>query len=281
MTLLISWMNWIFSGPLKVEKVTVAIADLPTSLRGTKLVQLSDLHYDRQQLRENILADAIEAANQAEPDLVVLTGDYVTNSPTPIYLLARRLKYLESRHGIYAILGNHDLAWRHSKATITQALTKIGVKVLWNAIAYPFGAQLPLVGLADFWSGDFNPGPVLNQIDPKTPRIVLSHNPDTAEILQRWRVDLQLSGHTHGGQIVIPGIGPAPALLKTLRKYIPKSVQPWIPYLKVCSKVTKHWEWSEGLHSIGKNQLYTNRGLGTYWPGRLFCPPEVTVITLN
>jgi predicted MPP superfamily phosphohydrolase len=68
-------MNWVFSGPLSVETVTIAIADLPSSLQGTKLVQLSDLHYDGLRLSETLLAEAIEASNQAEPDLVVLTGD--------------------------------------------------------------------------------------------------------------------------------------------------------------------------------------------------------------
>lgn len=276
----VSNMGWVFSGPLSVEKVTVAIADLPTSLQGTKLVQLSDFHYDGLRLSENMLAQAIEATNQAEPDLVVLTGDYVTDDPDRIKPLVQRLKHLQSRAGVYAVLGNHDLCYRRSKAQVTETLTSIGVRVLWNEVAYPLGSELPFVGLADFWSREFNPAPVMNQLDPKKPCIVLSHNPDSAEPLQQWRVDLQLSGHTHGGQIMIPGYGPAPVLLQKLQPNLPKSVQRWIPYMKACVRVVKHWEWAQGLHQVGKNQLYINRGLGTYRPGRLFCPPEVTVITL-
>jgi predicted MPP superfamily phosphohydrolase len=276
----VSNMGWVFSGPLSVEKVTVAIADLPTSLHGTKLVQLSDFHYDGLRLSENMLAQAIEATNQAEPDLVVLTGDYVTDDPDRINPLVQRLKHLQSRAGVYAVLGNHDLCYRRSKAQVTETLTSIGVRVLWNEVAYPLGSELPFVGLADFWSREFNPAPVMNQLDPKKPCIVLSHNPDSAEPLQQWRVDLQLSGHTHGGQIMIPGFGPAPVLFQKLQPNLPKSVQRWIPYMKACVRVLKHWEWSQGLHQVGKNQLYINRGLGTYRPGRLFCPPEVTVITL-
>lgn len=273
-------MHACFSGPLSVEEVTVAIANLPASLQGTKLVQLSDLHYDGLRLSEGLLAQAIEVTNQAQADLILLTGDYVTDDPTPINPLVQRLKYLQSRVGVYAVLGNHDIYYRHSKAKVTDALTSIGVRVLWNEIAYPLGPDLPLVGLADFWSREFEPAPVMDKLDPKTPRIVLSHNPDSAELLQQWRVDLQLSGHTHGGQVVIPGFGPAAILIKTLRQNLPSSVRRYIPYLKECVRVVEHWEWSQGLHQLGSNQLYTNRGLGTYPPGRLFCPPEVTLITL-
>ncbi len=276
----VSNMDWVFAGPLSVEKVTIAIADLPPSLQGTKLVQLSDLHYDGLRLSEDLLAQAIEASNQAEPDLVLLTGDYVTDSPNPIHPLVQRLKHLQSRAGVYASLGNHDICHRQSKAVVTDALTSIGVGVLWNEVAYPFGPELPLVGLADFWSREFNPAPVMNQLDPKTPRLVLSHNPDSAEPLQQWRVDLQLSGHTHGGQIVIPGFGPAPVLLKMIQQKLPKSVQRRLSYVNTVVRVVEHWEWAQGLHQVGRNQLYINRGLGTYPPARLFCPPEVTVITL-
>jgi uncharacterized protein len=274
-------MHWLLSGPLSKTELTVKIADLPASLQGKKLVQMSDFHYDGLRLSEAMLEKAIAFSNQAEPDLVILTGDYVTSSPKPIHDLALRLKHLQSRFGIYAVLGNHDICYPNSRPEITQALNKIGVEVLWNQIAYPLGEELPIVGLADRYSREFNPVTVMNQLDPLTPRIVLSHNPDTAEILQAWRVDLQLSGHTHGGQIVIPGFGPWLIYYKKIVENIPKSLRRRIPYLRHNYFVVRHWEWAEGLHRIGKNQLYVNRGLGTYFPGRLFCPSEVTVITLQ
>lgn len=276
-------MNWIVSsGRLRVDKVEIAIANLPISLKGTKLVQLSDLHYDGVRLSEKLLADAIEASNQAEPDLVLLTGDYITDDPKPIHPLVQRLKHLQSRAGIYAVLGNHDISCRNrsKQQIIINALTSIGVRVLWNEIAYPLGPELPFVGLADFWSREFNPAPVMNQLSPNQPCIVLSHNPDTAEPLQQWRVDLQLSGHTHGGQVVIPGLGVGLSLMKRLQPYIPKSMQRSMPLIISSIRVVNHWEWAQGLHQVGQNQLYVNRGLGSYAPGRLFCPPEVTVITL-
>ncbi|MBD2691244.1 metallophosphoesterase [Anabaena catenula] len=274
-------MHRLLSGPLSIEKLTVKIAGLPASLQGIKLVQMSDFHYDGVRLSDKMLERAIALSNQEQPDLVLLTGDYITTTPEPIHQLAKNLKHLESRCGVYAVLGNHDICYVNSKSEVTKALTNIGIHVLWNEIAYPLGKELPLIGLADRYSQEFNPTLVMNQLDPTTPRIVLSHNPDTAETLQKWRVDLQLSGHTHGGQIVIPGLGPAVYYYKKILRKIPIKIRRKVSFLRKNYSVLHHWEWSQGLHQIGKNQLYVNRGLGTYFPGRLFCPPEVTIITLQ
>lgn len=260
-------------GSLKVERFVLAVPDLPPPLVGTKLVQLSDFHYDGLRLSEALLERAIEASNQEAPDLVLLTGDYITDDPSPIQALSRRLQSLQSRAGIYACLGNHDLYWRNARDRIVGALTRAGIQVLWNEAVAPLGPQLPLVGLADFWSREFDPEPVLSQLDPALPRLILCHNPDAAKVLQRWRVDLQLSGHTHGGQVVLPGLGPAPRVVHQLGS--------WIPFLRGCSRVMEHWQWAQGWHQVGSNGLYVNRGLGTYFPGRVFCPPEVTAITLS
>ncbi|MGI8935563.1 MAG: metallophosphoesterase, partial [Phormidesmis sp.] len=102
-----------------------------------------------------------------------------------------------------------------------------------------------------------------------------------AEPLASWRADLQLSGHTHGGQIYLPGLGSGPLVWKRFRQRVPRRVRNSIPFLSDrCFHVVRHWEWGRGLHRIGDNWLYVNRGLGTYPPGRLFCPPELTVLTL-
>lgn len=274
-------MHKLLTGRLKLEKLTVPIANLPLSLHGTKIVQLSDFHYDDLRLSEALLEEAIAKTNQIQPDLILLTGDYVTTDPNPIHRLVLRLKHLKSRFGIYAVLGNHDLYYSHSKSTIIRALTSIDIHVLWNQIAYPFGSKLAIIGFADLRSHQFNPAAVMPQIDPTIPRLVLSHNPDTAEELQFWRVDLQLSGHTHGGQIIIPKFGALPAILAKIYPLIPPPLRQKLPYArKKRHKVFQHWEWSQGLHQVGKNLIYVNRGLGTYLPGRLFCRPEITLIQL-
>ncbi|XWK90316.1 MAG: metallophosphoesterase [Phormidium sp.] len=274
-------MHKLLTGKLKLEKLTVPIANLPPSWQGIKIVQLSDFHYDGIRLSDNLLEEAIAKSNQIQPDLVFLTGDYVTSDPAPIHKLVLRLKHLTSRCGIYAVLGNHDLYHSHSKTTIIRAFASIDIHVLWNQILYPLGSELAIVGFADLRSHQFNPAAVMPQINPKIPRIVLSHNPDTAEQLQSWRVDLQLSGHTHGGQVIIPKMGPLPGLLPEIYRFVPQPLRQHLPYArKKCSKVFQHWEWSQGLHQVGKNLLYVNRGLGTYLPGRLFCRPEITLIEL-
>ncbi len=269
------------AGALSVEQLKVPIRGLPIALDGLKVVQLSDFHFDGVRLSERLLEEAIAVTNAAHPDAIFLTGDYVTDDPRPIYPLAQHLKALKSEWGCYAILGNHDLCQPESQKMVTHAMTEVGIRVLWDETIYPFGAGLALVGLRDYWSPRFDPKPVMDQVPEQTPRIVLSHNPDSAKPLKQWRVDLQLSGHTHGGEVVLPGFGPMVTGLKQIRKRSSPSVRRWMkPLTKNCDKVVQNWDWAQGLHRVGENLLYVNRGLGTHLPGRFFCPPEVTIITL-
>lgn len=274
-------MGPLFSGPLTVESLQIPIRDLSPKLRGTVIVQLSDFHYDGKRLSERLLRNAIATIPTLNPDLVVFTGDFVTTVPDPIHQLAHQLSPITQAYPTLAILGNHDNWWPQASPVITQALTNIDVTVLWNQIAYPFGKDLPIVGLADYYHEDFSLD-ILQQLSPEQPRIVLSHNPDTAEHMIPLRVDLQLSGHTHGGQIVIPGFGNLAERWFSFRKNLPRFIRKSkIPYLSDrCASIVTHWEWAMGLHTVGQNTLYVNRGLGTYAPGRLFCNPEITAITL-
>ncbi|WP_239112575.1 metallophosphoesterase [Halomicronema sp. CCY15110] len=266
--------------PLKIEHVTVAIANLPERLQGMIVVQLSDFHFDGRSLALKVLREAIARCHDLAPDLIVLTGDFITDEAQDIDGLTPYLQELHSPNGIYAILGNHDNFYPHSRSRVTAGLESVGIHTLWNDIACPLGVDFPLVGLADFYSRDFVPATIFQQLDPQLPRLVLSHNPDSVVALQQYRADLVLSGHTHGGQVILPW-GPAPALLQQWGAVVPKWMRPFLPFLKQdCDRIFRNWQWSAGLHQVGATQLYVNRGLGSYFPGRWRCPPELTVIHL-
>ncbi len=275
----------IHTGPLTLERLQISIPDLPLRLRGLRLVQLSDLHFDGIRLSEAMLAQAIATTNAQSPDLICITGDFVTSQPELIHRLAPQLQQLRSTYGTYAVLGNHDLLAKRSRSVITQALENSGITVLWNGIAYPWGEGFALVGLPDFWARDFDPATVLAPLPANLPRLVLSHNPDSAEVLKAWRVDLQLSGHSHGGQLNLPWLGVMPKYFSALYLHMPPQLQRHAGLLQSFTRVMNHWEWARGFHQHpnhlgGQNQLYVNRGLGSYWPGRSFCPPEITVMQL-
>lgn len=275
-------MHPLWVGPLTLESVTVPIRDLPPPLQGCRLAQLSDFHYDGQRLAQPLLQAAIAQVNDLHPDLVILTGDYITHSVAPMAPLADQLSQLCSRCGVVAVLGNHDDRHPGQRPTVMNELRRVGIQPLWNQVVYPLGPGFPVVGLAEFWSREFAPSTVFGPMDPHLPRLVLVHNPDSADALASWRVDLQLSGHTHGGQIRVPGLGLVPAWidwgLRQLSAYLPHLEGQRV-------KALRHWEWASGLHPMPQNPaspswIYVNRGLGTYAPGRWHCPPEVTLITL-
>lgn len=269
------------ANPFALEQVTVPIRNLPPALVGCRIVQLSDFHFDGQRLATSLLAAVVAQVNALDPDLVVLTGDYVTTESSPIFRLSAYLRQLHSRYGVVAVLGNHDNLSVGGRCTILRELNRIGVQALWNQVAYPLGPGLPVVGLADLWSTEFNPGPVIASLPQHLPRLVLCHNPDSAALLIPWRVDLQLSGHTHGGQIVLPLLGPAPALTQTLQLKLWQRLALRFPKVDPTQvRVVHHWQWASGLHGVGQNWLYVNRGLGTYAPGRFRCAPEVTLLRL-
>lgn len=274
-------MHRILSGALSVEEHKIPITNLPDRLAGTVVAHLSDFHFDGLRLSNSLLAKTLDYIHTLKPDLIALTGDFVTRDPSPIHELARRLAPLPSRYGTVAVLGNHDIKERGARGVVTKALEQADISVLWNEIATPMGEDFPIVGFADYWSQEFDPA-VLDRLSPDVARLVLSHNPDTAENLAEWRVDLQLSGHTHGGQVYIPGFGSGPLVWRRLRQRVPRPIRNSIPFLSdKCFHTVRHWEWGQGLHQVNGNWLYVNRGLGTYYPGRFFCPPELTVLTLE
>jgi len=241
---------------LVVDRVEVPIKNLKTVHQGLKIVQLSDIHL-HPYTQIGLVEEAVQIVNELQPDIIVLTGDYVFDSAQAIFELAPALAKMNARYGIYSILGNHDL-WTNAKV-VQKGLAESGIPVLINAgLTLDIeGEGLYLAGLDDGWSGQPDLDSALEGCPMKTPVILLMHEPDFVDgIAQDGRVALQLSGHTHGGQVRVPGIGPL-ALPKYGRKY------------------------DIGLHQVGQTMMYVNRGLGVIGPPvRFNCRPEITEIAL-
>jgi hypothetical protein len=238
------------------EQVTIPIKGLHRDLQGFRIAQMSDIHIEPFTQPE-VVKEAVALINQRQVDVVAITGDYVTDNAQAIHQLTPLLTPLQAKYGVYAILGNHDI-WTDAQV-VRQGLTEMGLQVLVNqGVALGAGKQkLYLAGLDDCWSGQPNLTAALAQHQPNMPVVLLAHEPDFAdEHCQDRRVNLQLSGHTHGGQVRIPGYG-AVILPDYGKKY------------------------QAGLYNVNGMWVYTNRGLGVMpIQERINCPPEVTEFTL-
>ena len=240
-----------------VEGVSVPLSCLPPTFSGLRLVQVSDLHIGPA-VDAGIVRAGLAQALALEPDAIVLTGDYVSSlSHGEAATLEAKLSRLAAPMGVYAVLGNHD-HWTRPTA-VGEAIRRAGVTLLRNeAVALRRGdAVLYLAGVDDVWEGQADLARALAEVPPGACTILLAHEPDYAdEVASDGRVALQLSGHSHGGQVRLPGL---PRVLPTLARRYP-----------------------EGLRKVGEMYLYTNRGLGmANLPLRFNCPPEITLIELR
>lgn len=232
----------------------IYLRHLPQKFEGYTIVQLSDIHHGSLVEAAHIQA-AVETVNQLEPDLVVLTGDYVTHSRAYIEPCAELLGHLRARDGVFAVLGNHDF-WTDAEF-IVRALTKHQVELLRNTHTHLHrdGQSLALVGVDDPTVQQDDLRKALRGVHVGAPTILLSHNPRLVRRAARLGIDLVLSGHTHGGQI----------------RLSPRQRPPQ-RFLRFC----------RGHGQFGQTQIYVNRGLGTVIvPVRYQCPPEITVIELH
>jgi uncharacterized protein len=256
---------------LSLETLRVPIHGLERPLR---LAQLSDIHWDNgSSVRWSLIEEAIEQIRIAQVDVVVLTGDYVNCDPSPIFELAPYLGRIPSRLGIYAVLGNHDNCTPDANRTITGALKKANITVLENTWTDVGG--IALAGTGDLWTGPYEPGRIFTALGNRKPTVLLSHNPDSFWQFGKRRVDLQLSGHTHGGQVRLPLVGPLLAWRSRISHYLPELSRS-IPRGQA---ITRSGSWGGEYHQ-GDNHLYVSRGLGRFRRLSIGCPPEVTIIDL-
>ena len=242
-------------GDLVVKRVSIPIEGLHPALEGFTIVQLTDIHiYPITPIE--VAEEAVAIANSLKPDLAVLTGDYVWREGEAIFELAPVLAGLNASQGLYAIIGNHDI-WESLEISLT-GLRGAGIPVLINqGLTITEGAgSLYLAGLDDGMSGHPDLAGALDGMPAGAPVVLLMHEPDPAdEYSLDGRVSLQLSGHTHGGQVRIRDM---PMVLPPLgRKY------------------------DLGLYNVNGMWLYVSPGIGEISvPLRYNCPPEVTEFTL-
>ena len=243
---------------LRLERVAVPLPGLPEGLAGLRIGFLSDIHHDEGRPLA-LLARGVALLNGAAPDLVLLGGDYVVGRRRGFAPCAALLGRLRAPLGVYAVLGNHD-HWADTDALAAQ-LTAAGITVLRNAsrrLAAPGGAPFRLLGLDTGVRGRADLDATLAGVPEDEFRLLLAHEPDVIDDLHERgvRVGLQLSRHTHGGQIVPPLLGPL-ALPLLGRRYL------------------------KGLYRTPAGMLYVSRGLGALPPFvRFRAAPEVTILTL-
>jgi predicted MPP superfamily phosphohydrolase len=250
---------------LVLERRTIRIAGLADALAGLRIVQISDFHF-AEYTEPSFIERVVRDVNALKPDIVLLTGDFVTMAP--VYkssaehyapIVAGYLGKLACAHR-YSVLGNHD--WMVNATVVTGSLEGVGITVLGNE-NLPFerdGARLWIAGTADALSQECDIPrslPKHAQKD-KEPVLLMIHEPDMLPAVARLNaVDLMLSGHTHGGQVRLPFL--PPIMLPPLGRH-----------------------FVEGHFRMGRTQLYVNRGIGAVGlPFRFRCPAEITELTLQ
>lgn len=241
---------------LSVEKVAIPLPQIGSALDGLRIVLMSDFHLYPYTRIEHIRR-AVSTANSLRPDLILLGGDFVLSKVDSIFELAPALARLNARHGIFCVLGNHDY-WRGAD-TVVRGLKDSGLPVLRNTgVELQMGRDsLYLAGVDDGWVKRHDLSLSLEHKRAGVPAIVLMHEPDFADDFSKDdRICLQLSGHSHGGQVRFPLIG-SPFCPPFGRKY------------------------DRGLYRTRNLWHYTTVGIGVTVPIRFNCPPEVTEITLT
>ncbi|MGH9430343.1 MAG: metallophosphoesterase [Terriglobia bacterium] len=239
-----------------VTEVDIWLRRLSRGHDGLSIIHLTDIHHGLF-TRLARVQRVVEIANHLKPDVVALTGDYVTLSPAYIGPVARALGKLRARLGVFAVLGNHD--FQVDADAMAEALLDQQIEVLRNSHR-PLRANsgiLWLVGVDDLWSSSDDLPSALQSIPPRDARILLCHNPRGIHQASHHGIDLVLSGHTHGGQVRLPGMQ---------RLYRSKLGSRFV----------------EGWNRLGETQIYVNRGIGkVVVPVRVSCPPEIARIVLH
>ncbi len=234
----------------------LSIPRLPAAFQGTTVAFLTDIHHGPYVSLDYVTA-VVRTTALLNPDLIIHGGDYSLREGRYIAPCFEVLAGLSAPLGVYGVLGNHDY-WHGLKETragmVAAKVEELTNRGLWLRKR---GDRLRLAGVDDLWAGKPDLAAALDDATPTDACVLVSHNPDFAEVLTDRRVGLVLSGHTHGGQIVVPGVG-----------------APWTPS-------RYGMKYASGLVEAPATRVYVSRGLGlSSVPMRGFCRPEITLLTL-
>ena len=254
----LAWARTIEPDWVDVNHIRLRLPRLGAAFHGFRVVQISDIHIDDWMTRSR-LSHIVRLVNQQNPDLVAITGDFVTHYPRKyVDALTDCFSKLTPRHAAAAVLGNHD-HWTNA-TLMRQMIRKSGMIDLNNAVHTLRRGKdvLHIAGVDDPWMRKARLDEVLPQLKAPGAAILLAHEPDFADDYAKYGVfDLQLSGHSHGGQVTLPGVGPLVLPPKGLK-------------------------YHTGRYQVQDMTLYTNRGVGMVRPYvRFNCRPEIAVFTLE
>jgi predicted MPP superfamily phosphohydrolase len=242
---------------VRTKQIKLVSHDVPNSFVGLKIVFISDIHHGPFLSIERV-EKLVKRINNLHPDLILMGGDYVHREPKYIVPVFKALEKLQSKYGVYAVLGNHD-HWEDTELT-REMMKKNGFKICdnksyWLKIK---SDSIKIGGVGDLWEDSQFIDSTVYGLKKNDFCILLSHNPDYLENITTDLIDLTLSGHTHGAQVTFFGI--------------------WAPI--VPSRFGQKYRY--GLKQFGEMKSYITSGIGTITPPlRFFCRPEVVVIELN
>ena len=245
-----------FRGSLGITTQRIWLSELPEGFRSFRILQLTDIHHSLFVPLSQVAA-VVELSNRLKPDLIALTGDFVTYSRSSIEPVAEMLGALRARAGVVAVLGNHD--FRVGAEAVEKALRRHHIQVLRNRhqLLHQHGDKLYLAGVDDYGYGaDLERA--MRGIPEDAATILLAHNPRLLRAAACRGIGLMLSGHTHGGQVNLPLLG------------------------TVYGRSPEQMRFKKGWDRLGATQIYVSRGIGTIvLPLRWRCPAAVPLLELE
>ena len=242
---------------IEITRHDVSLPHLPEALRGMTIVQLSDFHKGCGGT-DGLICEAIDLANELNPDFIALTGDFVNDHQADVLPIVKMVSGLRAKRGIYAVLGNHD--HKSDAVLLASALDAAGIQVL-NNRSVEVVPGLHFAGVDDMIEGEPDIQGTLSRVPKDEALVFLCHNPNGLDFVPSGMAPLVLSGHTHGAQFVLRFPSP----------------------LAIC-RFHLHTRYVHGWYERGAAKLYVNRGIGVtgmrLMAKRINCPPEITQVRL-